>query len=107
MGLLASNRSRLLAAVLSSLLLCGLSFLLVAPGWPVADLFLRSSYDSLHILAGAPRDATSHSPVIIVYLDLACFDAQKLDPALPWPRNLHGRLLARLTDAGARAVVFD
>ncbi len=44
---------------------------------------------------------------MVVYLDLNSFKVRGLDPSQPWPRALHAQLLQRLTDAGARAVVFD
>jgi hypothetical protein len=45
--------------------------------------------------------------VVVVYLDLASYQRQGLDPLKPWPRGLHAQLLHRLTAERARAVIFD
>jgi PAS domain S-box-containing protein len=45
--------------------------------------------------------------VVIVYLDLNSYLVQHQDPAHPWPRELHAKLVRRLKAAGAHAVVFD
>ena len=42
-----------------------------------------------------------------VYLDLPTFRQANQDPIRPLPRELHANLVRRLTEAGARAVVFD
>src|SRR6266850_4813850 len=107
MGLLTSNRPRLLGALIIAVLLAVSGRMLLEPGWRLGDDFLRNSYDSLHALGGVRSDAVTDSQVVIIYLDLASFDARKLDPAIPWPRDLHSLLLDRLTAAGTRAVIFD
>src|SRR5258708_25046427 len=107
MGLLTSNRPRLLAALIIAVLVAVSGRMLLEPGWRLGDAFLRNSYDSLHALGGVRSDAVTDSQVVIIYLDLASFDARKLDPAIPWPRDLHAQLLYRLTAAGAPAVLFD
>lgn len=71
------------------------------------DWLTRRSYDALFALAGERDDALTDSPVVIVYLDLESHHRENQDPALPWDRTLHARLVDRLTAAGARAVVFD
>lgn len=75
---------------------------------------LVSDADACNVLASIPdlfRDfhaaAMDRSPVVIVYLDLTSFLAEKQDPVRPRPRELHARLVRRLVEAGARAVVFD
>src|SRR4051812_22167249 len=104
MGFFAANRPRLLSAII----LAGFTFVLAwwldrAPApW---DGLVRWSYDTLHITAPQPR--LKDCPVAIVYLDLSSYDALKIDPGRPWPRRLHAQLLNQLTEAGARAVVFD
>src|SRR5262249_11001155 len=72
---------------------------------PVGDGLVHSSYDSLHKFGGTKK--LGDSPVILIYLDLASHLQQRQDPARPWPRELHARLLRRLSAAGARGVVFD
>jgi two-component system, cell cycle sensor histidine kinase and response regulator CckA len=47
------------------------------------------------------------SEVVIIYLDLESYLKEKQNPNEPWSRALYAQLLRRLTQAGARAVVFD
>lgn len=78
------------------------------PGWRPGDAFLGVSYDSLHALASPWSGGTSAtSEVAIVYLDLHSHLLEKQDPTRPWPRDLHARLIHRLSTAGASAIVFD
>jgi len=107
MGAGQDNRSRLVAALALAVLVTLLGLTLRAPDGPLGDGLVRASYDSLHILNGRRVDALAESPVVIVYLDLHSFTARGLNPAHPWPRDLHAQLLQRLKAAGARAVVFD
>lgn len=69
--------------------------------------FAGTSYDSLHSLAAVHQKVFDDPRVVIVYLDRASFEHEHQNPADRWPRNLHAQLLQRLTDDGARAVVFD
>ena len=68
---------------------------------------VHASYDALHQLRGANPVELNNSPVVIVYLDLHSYTERNLDPAKPWPRELHAQLLRRLKAAGAKATVFD
>jgi len=95
-----ATRPRLLAALL---LAAGVALL----GIGLRERFASASYDTLHSLAGVQSAATADSPVVIVYLDLASFLHEHRDPALPWPRELHAKLIQRLTAAGAKAAVLD
>lgn len=47
----------------------------------------------------------TNSPVVLVFLDLDSYQHEKLDPAQPWPRELHAKLVQRLTAVGVRAIV--
>lgn len=107
MGAGQDNRSRLVAALALAVLVALLGLVLRAPDGPLGEGLVRASYDSLHVLNGTRMAALAASPVVIVYLDLNSFKAKALDPAHPWPRNLHAQLLRQLQAAGARAVVFD
>lgn len=78
---------------------------LLAPESRVGTSLTRASYDWSQSLM--PQTELSNSPVVIVYLDLASYVREKQNPAEPWSRALHARLLDRLTAAGAKAVVFD
>jgi len=67
---------------------------------------VRLSYDDT-LSFDFHASAMSNSPVVIVYLDLASYLREKQNPDEPWNRALHARLLRRLTEARAKAVVFD
>ncbi len=102
-----ANQPRLAAflALAGATALLGLA--LIAHSGPQNPLFVRTSYDLLHRIAPAPQTPSNGTPVVIVYLDLPSYINEHEDPARPWPRQLHARLLDRLTASGARAVVFD
>jgi PAS domain S-box-containing protein len=99
------NRPRVVAATGLAVFSALLGLALRSPRAPVGEALVRASYDTLHMLAPAPL--LTNPPVAVVYLDLPSYQRQGLDPARPWPRELHARLLRRLSEAGARAVVFD
>ena len=58
----------------------------------------------LHLPGHLPGHLPADEPVIIT-IDEASFAA--FATRWPWPRELHGRLLEKLVDAGARQIVFD
>ncbi len=94
------TNSRVFAALL---LAAGVALLGIA----LKNRFANDSYDSLHSLAAYHGNSLDDTNVVIVYLDIASFFHEHQDPANRWPRDLHSRLLNRLTADGARAVVFD
>ena len=98
------NRHRLLSAI-------ALAFVLAAAGWLARNFpesgLIRGSYDSLHQLSGDTGGTVDQAGVVIVYLDLQSFQDGGRDSAAKLPRELHARLVDRLTEAKARAVVFD
>ncbi len=99
------KRPRLAAGFLLVLLVALLGLALL--GAVRQDDFAQASYDSLHSWSGVNWPATDNSPVVIVYLDIPSYTERNLDPAQPWPRELHAQLLRRLKTAGAKTVVFD
>jgi PAS domain S-box-containing protein len=105
MRLCKTNQPRALAPIAIGVLVALLGLFMLMPSMPLGDWLVRCSYDSLHILGA--EDPPAHSPVVIVYLDLQSYANAHQDPAHPWPRELHARLLNRLRWAGAKAVVFD
>lgn len=107
MGAGQENRTRLVAALTLTVLVAVLGLTLRAPDGPLGEGLVRASYDSLHVLSRTHTAALAGSPVVIVYLDLNSFKAKALNPAHPWPRELHAQLLHRLKAEGARAVVID
>ena len=76
-------------------------------GIALKNRFANDSYDSLHSLAALNQKTFDDPRVVIVYLDIASFFHEHQDPANRWPRDLHAKLVDRLTADGARAVVFD
>lgn len=72
-----------------------------------AGLWLEEKY-GLHWLFHLRGAVTAPEKVMVVAIDQ--YSATQLDlPLTPrsWPRNLHAQLIDRLTQAGARIVVFD
>jgi len=102
MGLFVSNRSRLRAAAAVAGITALLGAVLRMADGPFGDYLVRSSYDLLHI-----EESLTNAPVVIVYLDLHSYVEAHQDPSHLWPRELHARLVRRLTAAGARCVIFD
>lgn len=60
------------------------------------------SFDILSIL---DPPVLAQSDILIVAIDDVSFNEIQL--FWPWPREMHGQLLSRLTQAGARVVAFD
>lgn len=104
MGRLASHGSRCVAALALTVLIAVPGWILLVPEGPLGDGLVRLSYDSLHRIGPQPE---TKSGVIIVYLDLPSYLDLHQNPADPWSRELHAKLVKRLTAAGARAVIFD
>lgn len=67
--------------------------------WRLID---QKSFDVISVLNPPNIEATD---VLIVSIDDASFN--DIQEFWPWPREMHGRLLARLKAAGARLVIFD
>lgn len=69
---------------------------------PITETLRRKSYDlSFHL-----RPRTIPKEVVLVYMDDASY--QEFNPNYErWDRGLHAKLLDRLTEDGAKAVVFD
>ena len=105
MGVLKANRQRMISGVVLFVAVCALGLGLLERRDSSRDALGQASYDYLHQLSG--QMALGDSPVAIVYLDLGSYGAYGLDPLKPWPRELHAKLIRRLTADGARAVVFD
>lgn len=87
------------------LALIGLRWLL--PSSALGSWLVARSYDSLYALSPNAAPGVSTSSVVLVYLDLESHNRLDQNPTRPWDRRLHARLVDRLTQAGARAVVFD
>ncbi|MBL9139953.1 MAG: CHASE2 domain-containing protein [Verrucomicrobiales bacterium] len=95
-------RAFVLATTLAFLGWTGTSHL---SGWAV--YLARASYDALHRWDASTRIDRASSPVVVVYLDLQSHLQLRQNPAERWNRELHADLVRRLTEAHARAIVFD
>jgi adenylate cyclase len=71
--------------------------------FPIGNGFQHLSYDSAFLV----RPKSAIPDVVLVYLDEASHKELQQPYNAPWDRELHARLLDRLTADHARAVVFD
>lgn len=65
------------------------------------------SYDWLFLLRQRLQSNPPPAEALVVFMDEDSHETLKQALNEPWDRRLHARLLRRLVDAGARAVVFD
>ncbi len=80
---------------------------LLQPGSRVGKALIRASYDWSLDLALNERPSIRNSDVAIIYLDEASHRVLKQPLDKPWDRELHARLVDRLSEDRARAVVFN
>jgi CHASE2 domain-containing sensor protein len=91
------TKSALVGAALT--VLCGL----LLWGTPLGDAWTDTSYDSLFRFGA--RAVTNR--VALILMDNESYDHLHQDRSQLWDRALHAQLLQKLTDDGARLVVFD
>ena len=72
-------------------------------GTPLAEAWENASYDSLFSFSS--RAITN--PVVLVLMDTEARERLGLDPAQPWPREQHAKLLNKLAEDKSSLVVFD
>ncbi|MBM3501082.1 MAG: CHASE2 domain-containing protein, partial [Armatimonadetes bacterium] len=88
----------------------------IVVGWRVGNLpfsrrlreFELATYDDRMNWRGSVLEASREDPVVIVSIgefSLSSFSEQGL--RYPWPRDVHARLVRRLTQGGARVIAFD
>lgn len=96
------QRSSWLGPILGATLAVVLGLFCFDSQIPITQTLHRKSYDlSFHL-----RQRTIPKEVVLVYMDDASY--AEYNPSYDrWDRRLHARLLDRLTEEGARAVVFD
>ena len=70
---------------------------------PLGKGLVRTSYD----LFFEPRPIVSPDEVIIVYMDDDSHDILNQSYIQPWDRALHAKVVNRLKEWGAKAIVFD
>lgn len=98
-GPASRRRQRLAAFAASALALLLVGAATFTPPWHALEF---KTFDVLTALAAPHRSAL---PVVILAIDEPTF--QELQQAWPFPRSVHGRVLARLREEGAVAVGLD
>src|SRR5689334_23080732 len=73
----------------------------------VSKALVRKSYDWSFNLTRFAQPDISSSDVVVVYIDEASMRFYEQPLRSPMDRELHARLLNRLKQEGAKAVVFD
>src|SRR5436190_17742589 len=96
-----TNKANIIAGLVIGLLAATLGVLLVY--FSFGNTLKFASYDLLFAL----RPIIKPAEAVIVYMDEDSHTALNQSLTEPWDRNLHAKLLDRLTAAGAKAVVFD
>ena len=107
---LANRRS---AGIVSALAVCALGAVLLHSNERLGKATRAFSYNFLFSTYGILSDLTGKSPaagpndVVILYLDEESHREFNWPEDRPWNRATHAALLDRLTDDGAKLVVFD
>jgi len=71
--------------------------------YPIGGGVTRASFDLPFVL----RPNIAVNDVVLVYLDKVSHEELNQPTTAPWDRSLHARLVDRLTQDGAKAIVFD
>jgi adenylate cyclase len=87
---------------LGTLWILSLLLILMLASFPLITGLENQLFDLFFSIRGAQP---SPSELLLVAIDEPSF--QELGLAWPWPRGLHARLIDRLSDAGARLILFD
>lgn len=96
-----TNKASAVVELLAGIIAAVLGLLLVLFSFGNGLKF--ASYDLLF----APHPIIQPAEAIVVYMDEDSHTALDQSFTEAWDRNLHARLVDRLTDAGARLIVFD
>ena len=70
-----------------------------------ADPFDRAELGTVDTRFSIRGSEQPPADIVVVAIDDVTFS--DLDQQWPFPRSLHGKLIRRLTDAGARAIAYD
>lgn len=97
-----SGRIRVRAALFLAVGLGMTGFTLLAHGAKLLDDYELDTVDARFQVRGAEKPPDD---VVMVEIDDQSFN--ELGLQWPWPRSLHGRIIDRLHDAGAKVIAFD
>src|ERR1041385_1451853 len=95
------RRVQIVALATGTILSISVGLLLEA--FPLGDGLKRASYDLLIVRRGD----IAVSDAVMVYMDEESFKQLNQPLNAPWDRSLHAKLVNRLTQAGAKAIIFD
>lgn len=93
--------------LLSAFLIFVTGFVLLVFPTRLSRNLTRSSYDWSFSLPGLPKRDLSAAEVVIIYIDEDSLKELNGSLDKPMKRSIHARLLDRLKEEGARAVVMD
>ena len=96
-----TNKANNIAGLVIGVIAAALGMLLVLFSFGNGLKF--ASYDLLFAI----RPVIKPTEAVIIYMDEDSHTALNQSLTEPWDRNLHAKLVDRLTTAGAKAVVFD
>src|SRR6185436_1428142 len=85
--------------------ICG--SLVAAVGALLLSLFGSGMHSTSYDLLFLPRKPIKPTEAVVVYMDNQSHEVLKQPLTAPWDRELHARLIERLTKAGAKVIVFD
>jgi len=95
-----------MAGLIGAMLVLGVGLFLVADN-RLAALLRMASYDWSYDLSLSRPSKWSSEDVMLIYLDEQSYRLLRQPLDKPWDRALHAQLLDRLTQDGAKVVVFD
>ena len=93
--------------LLAGLVLSWFSLIVLGSSHPLNIRLKAWAFDWSFSLGSWAQPVLEDSPVTIVYLDTETYLSQNQDPNLPFSRALHAKALKRLTQLGAKAVIYD
>lgn len=100
------DRSRYLSAAI--ILAVSLAIIgLLSSFTPYLEVLELKSYDFMMATIRGPLEPPSDIAIVAIDEDSLSEFSSTLKLNWPWPRSVHGELIAILNEAGARAIVFD
>ncbi len=103
-NLIKNNR---IEGSIGSLIVIGFTLYVLLFNTRLEELYERQSYNFLYDLTSESKTTIEDSEVVIVYMDALSHKVMNQPFNRTWSRKLHAELIDRLTNAGAKAIVFD